>query len=453
MRYTRREFLKVGAAGAAGVVGLAVVGCGPGTSGGTTVDLLYDWTYNGPPGKNREYWQTLKRRLGEQDVGARLGSLAEVPFETLYSTVETQTRARSGADVATWYADYHTFREERRGNIVAIDDLVAPDSADHWLLASSKFDGQFYGNPLVMEIGVLAVNRRLLDQAGVEVGTDFESYDTFIEACDKLKAAGITPIQAGTSDGFNAEKWLYLLQFQVCEDITEFLQGIVGELDLDAPFFKFPREALVDLVANYMNENPQDDTEEIAPSQFLNGRAGMMMMYTHPVFAPNAPSEFDVVGFPMSTAKFNRPVVGTADNLILMSYSDEQEAGGALFDFINQPEQVNLWWDLNRTLPANDRLDASVLPPPAQRVWDLVTRRKEDIFATWWPGNQPPNSLFTFQYGVTQNIFAGGSADAARQETEKIFSEWRQQNPDELEIVTGYKNALAATVAELETMG
>jgi ABC-type glycerol-3-phosphate transport system substrate-binding protein len=446
MPYTRREFLKIGAAGAAG---LALAACTSGGSDGGSegVDLLFDWTYNGPPGQVRRYWQTVKSRLQEQDVGTQLNGVAEVPFETLYSTVESQTRAKSGADTVSWYADYHTFREHLRGNIVALDGLVASDAPDHWLLASSKFDGKNYGNPIVMEIGVLVVNRKLLEQANVEVDDEFESYDAFIEACDRLKAAGITPIQAGTSDGFNAEKWLYFMQLQVCDDITDLLNGISGDLSLDAPYFAFPREQLDIVISKYMNEDPAGDTEEIASNQFLKGSAGMMLMYTYPIFAPNTPSEFDVVGFPRAPVRFNRPAVGTGDNLIVMSYSDNQEPAARFLDFVNQPEQVQLWWELNRTLPANDQLDPSVLPSAGKRVWDLITRRNEDIFSVWWPGNIPPNSLFTYQYGVTQNTFAGGTPEEARQETEQVFSEWRAQNPEELDIVKEYAKALSETAA------
>lgn len=443
--YSRRDTLKLGAAGIGGLI-LADATGARAQSDSETVDLTYDWTYNGPPGKVAEYWQTLKQRLAEADHGVRLGELGETTFENLYASVEAQVRAKSGSDTATWYSDYHTFRAAYLDSIVPIDDLVSNATKQNWLInESSKFNRQHWGNPLVMEIAVLAVNRKVLEQAGVEVGDRFESWDAFIDACDKLKQAGVTPIQAGTSDGFNAEKWLYCLEFQVCDNITDMLGGVLGTLSLDVPFFKFPREQLAKLVANYMNPGPQNDTEEMATSKFLAGSAGMMMMYLSPLVAPDTPSEFDVVGFPKSSAKFNRPAVGVADNLIVLGYSDKQDAVGRLFDFMNQPEQVNLWWKLNGTLPAGRNLDTGALPPPARKVWDMVMEHESQPFGLWWPGNLPPSSLFTFQYGVTQNQFAGASAEEARKQTEEIFANWRTQHPSELEIVGAYEKALAET--------
>lgn len=445
-KYSRRDMLKLGASGLGGLIVAESFSGARAQTDSETVNITYDWTYNGPPGKVAEYWQTLKQRLDETDHGVRLGELGETTFENLYASVEAQIRAGSGSDTATWYSDYHTFRAAYLDSIDPIGDLVTDATKQNWLInESSLFNGQYWGNPLVMEIAVLAANRKLLEQAGVQVEDRFESWDAFIEACEKLKSAGITPIQAGTSDGFNAEKWLYCLEFQACDNITDMLGGILGTLSVDAPFFKFPREQLARLVSDYMNANPQNDTEEMATSKFMAGNAGMMMMYLSPLVAPDTPAEFDVVGFPKEPVKFNRPAVGVADNLIVLGHTEKQEAIGRLFDFMNEAEQVNLWYQLNGTLPAGNNLDTGALPAPARKVWDMVMEHKDQPFGMWWPGNLPPSSLFTYQYGVTQNQFAGAGADAARAQTEEIFSNWRSQHPTELEIVRAYQQALAET--------
>ena len=454
--YNRRQALKYGAVG----LGTLAIGACSGTSSTSTgtktvqkgasesVGILYDWTYNGPPGQVEKYWKTIQSRLSTGDRGVQLASRTETTFENLYAQEEAAATAKSGSDLTAWFADYHTFREAYRSNIVAIDKLVAPGAQSHWLLNSSKFNGSYWGSPLVMEIAVMAVNRKLLRTAKVDVGDRWESWDAFLAACDKLKSAGIRPIQAGTSDGFNAEKWLYLLEFQVCDDITSLLGGITGDLSLDSPFFAFPREQLALLVSKYMNEGPQNDTETVANTKFLQGSAAMTLTYTSTIFDKSVSEDFDVVGFPASNAKYNRPAVGVADNIVVMNYSHNQEAAGKLLQFLSEPAQVQLWWELNGSLPANDQLDISNFTARENKVWQMVIPKKNDPYALWWPGNQPPDSLFTFQYGVTQSMFAGTSPSDAKNATDRIFSTWRDQNPAELAIVKAYKTALAQSTAQ-----
>jgi glucose/mannose transport system substrate-binding protein len=63
-----------------------------------------------------------------------------------------------------------------------------------------KIDGKTYTVPLNIHRGnVMWTNTRLLEQAGVEVPTNFEE---FAAACDTLKAAGIVPLAQGSTDRF-----------------------------------------------------------------------------------------------------------------------------------------------------------------------------------------------------------------------------------------------------------
>lgn len=456
--YTRREALALGggalaasalaACGSTGAAKVASPHSSPANSSQKgRVSLLYDWTYNGPAGGVSKYWHTVQRRLAANKGGLELSNLSETTFNNLFPSVSASISAKSGSDIATYYSDYSTYQLAYLSEIQPIGAAVSKSTRSHWLVnQSSLFDGKYWGYPLVMEIAVLAVNRRLLDKAGVNVGKQFESYSDFIDACDKLKAAGITPIRAGTSDGFNAEKWLYFMMFQKCNNITDFVEGILGNTSLDTPFFAFPREQLSLLAHEYMNPAPENDTEQIAINKFLQGEGAMMMMYLTPLSAKGVPSEFQVVGIPKAPVKFNRPFVGVSDNLITFTYADRVDLAGEFFDFLAEPEQVQLWWDLNGTLPASDQLDASVLPSQARQVWDLIQPIKNVPFAMWWPGNQVPSALFTFQYGITQGLLSGAYTPAqAKSAAAKLFSTWRDQNPAGVKVLAAYGEALAKT--------
>jgi len=436
-KYTRKHFLGV-ATGA--VAGLYVAGCGGGSGGGASgsVDVLYDWTYNGPPGTVADYWKEIRNRLREKGGGATIGDLSEVPFEALYQRVPAAIKAQSGPSLATWYADYATYNLARNEDIAALGDYVGSDESGHWLLASTKVGDSYYGAPLVLEVAVLLINRRHFDKAKIDVAGQFESYDAFIEACDRLKAAGITPLQAGTSDGVGAEQWSMFEQMQVCEAPSQLLQGVIGDIPLDDPVFARPRDQIPVLVDNYMNPNPQNDTHQMCVDKFMAGDAGMTIAYTASILASDTGSEFEVIGFPKSDAKFNRAAIGTGDTVMIMGYADDKDASGEIIDFLHEEDQLKLWWDLTGSIPADDRFNSALLPPEGKKIWDMIEVGGGDVYSLWWPDNFYPPSVALPYIGVQQQLFAGASPDEARDATEAEFTKFQENNPAEVETVKDY---------------
>ena len=453
--YTRREAMKLGM-GAMAALYLAGCGGGSSSSGATSstgaaqasVDLLYDWTYNGPPGMVAKYWREVRSRMQTAGLEGKIGNLSEVSFEALYQNIPAAIQAKSGPSLATYYADYATYRLAQSGDVAALDSLVGADNTKHWLLASTQYDGTFHGAPHVLEIAVLAINRKHFDKAGIAVSDRFDSYEAFIEACDRLKSIGVTPIQAGTSDGVGAEKVMQFEQLQVCQNPADLLRGVVGDVSVDDPVFSRPRDRIPVLRDQYMNSSVRDDTDQIAADRFLNGKAGMSFLYTSQILAGNIGSEFEVVRFPVSSAKFSRPAIGTGDPLILLDYSKDKKAAAAVLNFLHEPEQLGLWWSLNGSFPADDRLDTGILTSQAKRVWDIVIERRSDIYGLWWPDNFYPPSVALPLIGVIQEIFSKASSPSqARDKTDKLFKQFQNGNPAEVEVVKAYIKTIDALVA------
>lgn len=80
---------------------------------------------------------------------------------------------------------------------------------DEKSLEFNTVDGKIYGVPVSKEISYIYYNKELFEQAGVtapEAG--FATWDEFFAACDKFKAAGITPLGMDTADsGWLTNLW------------------------------------------------------------------------------------------------------------------------------------------------------------------------------------------------------------------------------------------------------
>jgi ABC-type glycerol-3-phosphate transport system substrate-binding protein len=442
--YTREQIVKRGVAGAAVVMLSACGGGGSKSSATGSTSVLYEWTYLGTG--VAAFWQRAK---AQSKGKAKITAITGVPFDTLYQTVQSQNKAKSGADLFAYYPDYVSFKLMDSGDIDPLDQYLG-DDPKHWLLASAKFDNKYWGSPLALEIAVMVINRRHFEKAKVDVHDQFESYDALIEACDRLKAAGITPIQMSSADQLGSDKWTMLLTLQVCDNPADLDRGVAGELSLDAPVFSNWMEKLPILRDKYMNPDASKINEQVSNTKFLNGDGGMQIMYTGPIFAPNVGSEYEVIGFPKSSAKFNRPAIGSGDVMVMASYASDKPASGEALKFLHQPAQLKSWWEKTKTLPADDRFDASVLPRTAKATWDFVARRKSDVYSLWWPDNFFPPDFVSYYLGVPAAVMAGASTDQARKKAEEIFSLFRKQNKPELERVKKAIPVIDGVVAQSE---
>jgi raffinose/stachyose/melibiose transport system substrate-binding protein len=107
----------------------------------------------------------------------------------------------SEPDVLFWFngADANSFIEA--GKVMSIDDIRKeyPEYASNMnddLIAASLVDGKKYAVPVNGFWEAMFVNTTVLDAAGVEVpGPDY-TWDQFLADCEKIKAAGYSPIAA-----------------------------------------------------------------------------------------------------------------------------------------------------------------------------------------------------------------------------------------------------------------
>ncbi|RKF19792.1 extracellular solute-binding protein [Alginatibacterium sediminis] len=77
-----------------------------------------------------------------------------------------------------------------------------------------RVDGRLYGLPSVSKPTMLYYNTGLLNKAGVKT-SELETWEGFIGAVEKLKAAGITPLAIGASEGWPAHFYYSYLAMRI----------------------------------------------------------------------------------------------------------------------------------------------------------------------------------------------------------------------------------------------
>ena len=163
------------------------------------VELTVTTTFAGEDTNAQNYKDAVK--AWEEQTGNTIVDTSATSDETFKMRVATDFETGSEPDVLFYFngADANSFIEA--GKVVSIDEIRAeyPEYASNMnedLIPGSLVDDKKYAIPVNGYWEAMFVNTEILEAAGVEKpGADY-TMDMFKEDCEKIKAAGYTPIAA-----------------------------------------------------------------------------------------------------------------------------------------------------------------------------------------------------------------------------------------------------------------
>ncbi len=453
--YSRRQILK---AGALGTAGLMIGACGgeetPGTTAAPsttaapattaarrTVPVLFDYGYAGIPGSMGQFWDEVTTRAAAEGIDVE-GT--EVALEDLAIRIEAAHAAEAGPSIETFYPNYSTFEFLEQGAIQPLDPLVGGDAEiDHWLFESQPFGGLHYNAPLLAEISMLVANREIFNNAGVDLPDRFASWEDMIAALQKIKSAGDVPVIIGSSDGFNSEKWVMASEMGFLDRTTDLTEWNLGLRNIDEPLASGWIDNIAQLRADKLiNDDADKITEHQALERFTAGEAGMMMLYPGAVFALEE-DRFDVVGYWKGPGAASAPLAVGGSGMVVTSFAEDPQAAGDLIAFLHRPEQSKLFNEITSELPCDDRFDSSGLGTLASRTWGLIT--DPDTPPPFWVHDfMHYDVIFSIIYPLSQEAVAGTPPGELRTKYNEQMEAWREGNEEAMGRVQGFYDAATA---------
>ncbi len=140
-----------------------------------------------------------------------------------------------------------------------------------------SYDGKIYGYPSTVEYWGLFYNIDVFEQAGItELPTTFSQLE---DACEKLKASGITPFAATYKDSWTCEQVFCALYAAAMQDR---LPGWID--DMNAGNSTFTQEGVdkvfrfIDLMKENSGTNYMDSDASAGYNSFANGDAAMIFL-------------------------------------------------------------------------------------------------------------------------------------------------------------------------------
>lgn len=141
----------------------------------------------------------------QEETGNTINDASGTAVETFKARVISDFEMGSEPDVLFYFngVDSNPFVEA--GKVVSIDDIraVYPDYATNMkdgMMGASPVDGKNYSVPMYGYWEGLFVNKKVCEEAGVEVPTADTTWDEFMTTCQTIKDAGLTPIAASFAE-------------------------------------------------------------------------------------------------------------------------------------------------------------------------------------------------------------------------------------------------------------
>jgi ABC-type glycerol-3-phosphate transport system substrate-binding protein len=152
--------------------------------------------------------------------------LVENPIEDVIDLLTAAGVSQSGFDISwDWSGRSSTMLRGQGGIYQPVNGLV-PEAVlrplnPGTIVANTDEEGNLWGVPVFNDINYLVYNKEILKKAGVNVNTFTNSWEDFIDACEKIKKIGVVPISFANKEGIIHEFWLLDMMHQYFDSERE----------------------------------------------------------------------------------------------------------------------------------------------------------------------------------------------------------------------------------------
>ena len=362
------KFKRILAAGVSAAAVLGMAACGGGGSSADDNTIVF-WT-NATAGDGRQYWEDFAAAFESEHEGVtvQIEAIQNEDYEGKLTTAMQDLG--SGPDVFMTLGGQKDRDMIAAGQLMDLTDKIS-DTVKTQMAASldsATYDGKIYGVPTTVQPGGIWYSKDLFAQAGItEAPTTWEE---LMDACQKLKDAGIDPIAVGAKDAWPAAHWYYWLSLRICS--PDVYDESMANKDFSAECWTAAGEKLQELNdAGYFNEGYLTTTAQQGASSsaglLANHKAAMELMGT---WEPGVVRDLTPDQQPMADLGFFAfPSIedGEGEEGALMGSATSNgvnpEAPEIAIDFVNKMAEKE-WQDkfatAFSTIPANAESQADV---------------------------------------------------------------------------------------------
>lgn len=273
-------------------------------------------------------------------------------------------------------------------NVPAIYDIVDPEanfadmSGEEWTKkliipanVTNKTDGKIYGFPFLSVPGThgFIYNKEVFDKAGVEA--EPKTWDELLAACEKIKAAGITPIfmpqDSWVPQILMTDNFAKILGPEGAQDFADKVMKNETKWTEHEEFTKVIDTYLALYTAGYINDNFTSATYDDAIAAVANGEAAMHFngdFFGASVMQANAEAKIGM--FPLSMFGENEVVSENMSSAGFVAYKNSKNLDTVkkVLNLWATPEYANLYFKDRPAFPAFEGVDGGPVPAYLENI-------------------------------------------------------------------------------------
>lgn len=244
-------------------------------------------------------------------------------------------------DIVNWHNGERMAYYARRG---LFEDLSGDWKKNGWdgMYASTKesssYNGKQYAAPTVYYSWGLFYRKDLFQKAGIT--EEPKTWDQLMDACKKLKAAGVTPFAVGGRDAWTLAGWFDYLDLRLNGNAFH-QQLMAGNVPYTDPRVKKVYLAWKQLLddKDFIDNSLSYDLDAAQPFLF-QGKAAMMLMGTFITggFPANVKPEMGYFQFPIIDPKVPTAEDGPVESLHIPAKAKNKADAHAFLAFVETPE-------------------------------------------------------------------------------------------------------------------
>lgn len=425
------------------ILSMTLVACGTaGTGSNEKADLTFwYWAESDAPGADA--WMTESVEAYKKINPNVNINIVPQSTDTLISAFQSAVTAKSGPDIASQWATGPVLGFVWQDAVAPISDYVPADEMKNWLNTNENtYNGKVWAAPMYL-IGIeIMYNKDMFAQAGVTPPASGRwTWEEFMAACEKLKAAGFTPFVIGDKDGYGGAWWFAHLGMQGLDSTDDLRQAIIGNTDFTDPHYTGWYNQLDEMVKKgYFNEDVMSLDLSQGAQAFSQGKGAMSWGTDGMIKQALNDLGADKVGV-MRTPKLGTGKMADTGNatqsisFFLTKWSKHPQEAADFLAFLHTPDRLNSWYKHTGVIAADARFDRSVVTDPVlKQMVEWETTGPQVWLENFLPGQIDSDA----DLPAGQMIFSqsGTPADAAEL-WQRAAETWRNQHPDEL---TNWKN-------------
>ena len=425
------------------ILSMTLVACGTANTGSNAkVDLTFwYWAESDAPGADAWMTETVAAyKAVKPNVTV---NIVPQSTDTLISAFQSAVTAKSGPDIASQWATGPVLGFVWQDALVPVSDYVSTDEMSNWLNTNENtYNGKVWGAPMYL-IGIeIMYNKDMFATAGVTPPASGRwTWDEFLAACAKLKAAGLTPFEAGDKDGYNGAWWFSHVGMQNLDSTDDLRQAIIGNKNFTDPHYTGWYSALNDLVKKgYFNQDVMSLDLSQGAQAFSQGKGAMSWGTDGMIKQALTDLGADKVGV-MRTPTYGTGKLADAGNatqsitFFITKWSKHPQEAADFLAYLHTADRLASWYKHTGVIAADARFDRSLVTDPVlKQMVEWETTGPQIWLENYLPGQLDSDADLT----AGQLIFSqsGSPADAAAL-WQRSAETWRNQHPDEL---TNWKN-------------